>query len=100
MANHRLSIVPRTLAAPTGQQSNAVVSVGDVAGLVAMVIGIPAAVVAVIMLANHVKQQRLTRRGKSDDPFIMTATPLLGRLSIVQLCSVSGGEWRRKKRPT
>ena len=51
-------------AAPTGQQPSAGTSISDIAGLAALIIGIPAAAVAVIMLGHYIKRWRRGRHGK------------------------------------
>lgn len=45
-----------------GEAMNVTSSIGDIAGLTAMVIGVPAAAIASIMLIRYIRQRRASRR--------------------------------------
>jgi len=59
------------MAAPTEQAATVTASIGNISSLLAMVIGLPAAVVAIITLAKHVKCRRRASNGELSSLWMM-----------------------------
>jgi ABC-type phosphate transport system permease subunit len=49
---------------PTAQSAKVKIAVGDIVGVLALIVAAPAGVVAMIMLVRYIRQRRETRQGK------------------------------------